>query len=170
MLWDNNLSMTEKAKREEYLKTKISEGFSLFYDKKKNFIEKKEVPYVMRYLGQFPSEAQVRDAILPEVLTISLRSKRTNHLNPSNTPNFSLTCLEVITMSFSSKRTVVLTRRPRDCISCFSAARPRGQRLHRNRGNEETSGNLRYRIRAEGDSGLRGIRNKQGCRGQSHLL
>lgn len=59
--------MTEKAKREEYLKTKISEGFSLFYDKKKNFIEKKEVPYVMRYLGQFPSEAQVRDAILPEV-------------------------------------------------------------------------------------------------------
>ena len=67
MLWDNNLSMTEKAKREEYLKTKISEGFSLFYDKKKNFIEKKEVPYVMRYLGQFPSEAQVRDAILPEV-------------------------------------------------------------------------------------------------------
>lgn len=67
MLWDNNLSMTEKARREEYLKTKISEGFSLFYDKKKNFIEKKEVPYVMRYLGQFPSEAQVRDAILPEV-------------------------------------------------------------------------------------------------------
>ena len=68
MLWDNNVSMTEKVKREEYLKTKISEAFSLFYDKKKNFIEKKEVPYVMRYLGQFPSEAQVRDAILPEVL------------------------------------------------------------------------------------------------------
>ena len=67
MLWDNNLPMTEKAKREEYLKTKINEGFSLFYDKRKNFIEKKEVPYVMRYLGQFPSEAQVRDAILPEV-------------------------------------------------------------------------------------------------------
>lgn len=69
MLWDNNLSMTEKNKREEYLKTKISEGFSLFYDKRKNFIEKKEVPYVMRYLGQFPSEAQVRDAVLPEVTT-----------------------------------------------------------------------------------------------------
>jgi Ca2+-binding EF-hand superfamily protein len=44
---------------------KISEAFSLFYDKKKNQIDKKEVPYVMRYLGQFPSEAQVRDAILP---------------------------------------------------------------------------------------------------------
>ena len=70
MLWDNNVSMTEKVKREEYLKTKISEAFSLFYDKKKNFIEKKEVPYVMRYLGQFPSEAQVRDAILPEVLAL----------------------------------------------------------------------------------------------------
>ena len=25
----------------------------------------------MRYLGQFPSEAQVRDAILPEVITFS---------------------------------------------------------------------------------------------------
>lgn len=79
MLWDNNLSMTEKAKREEYLKTKINEGFSLFYDKKKNFIEKKEVPYVMRYLGQFPSEAQVRDAILPEVLPSQFRSKRMSH-------------------------------------------------------------------------------------------
>lgn len=76
MLWDNNLPMTEKAKREEFLKTKISEGFSLFYDKKKNFIEKKEVPYVMRYLGQFPSEAQVRDAILPEVLTRPTTDRR----------------------------------------------------------------------------------------------
>ena len=67
MLWDNKESLTEQKKREEYLKTKINEAFSLFYDKKKNFIEKKEVPYVMRYLGQFPSEAQVRDAILPEI-------------------------------------------------------------------------------------------------------
>jgi Ca2+-binding EF-hand superfamily protein len=92
MLWDNNLSMTEKARREEYLKTKISEGFSLFYDKKKNFIEKKEVPYVMRYLGQFPSEAQVRDAILPEVNPITFRSKKTNPSNPSNTLNSNPTC------------------------------------------------------------------------------
>lgn len=92
MLWDNNLSMTEKARREEYLKTKISEGFSLFYDKKKNFIEKKEVPYVMRYLGQFPSEAQVRDAILPEVQRQTCRSKRMNPSSPSNTPNLNLTC------------------------------------------------------------------------------
>jgi hypothetical protein len=38
MLWDNNLSVTEKTKREEYLKTKISEGFSLFSDKRKTFI------------------------------------------------------------------------------------------------------------------------------------
>lgn len=49
---------------------KIGEAFSLFYDKKKNQIDKKEVPYVMRYLGQFPSEAQVRDAILPEVFNV----------------------------------------------------------------------------------------------------
>ena len=67
MLYDPNVSLTEKAKLEEYLKFKIQEAFSLFFDKKKGFIEKKEVPYVMRYLGQFPSEAQVRDAILPEI-------------------------------------------------------------------------------------------------------
>jgi len=41
MLWDKKESQTEQKKREEYLKTKINEGFSLFYDKKKNFIEKK---------------------------------------------------------------------------------------------------------------------------------
>ena len=95
MLWDNNLPMTEKAKREEYLKTKIYEGFSLFYDKKKNFIEKKEVPYVMRYLGQFPSEAQVRDAILPEVPPAPFRSKRTNPSNQSSTPSSNPICSEV---------------------------------------------------------------------------
>lgn len=34
----------------------------------------------MRYLGQFPSEAQVRDAILPEVkLNIIFRLKKMNH-------------------------------------------------------------------------------------------
>lgn len=73
MLWDNNLPLTEKKKREDYLKMKIGEAFSLFYDKKKNQIDKKEVPYVMRYLGQFPSEAQVRDAILPEVFIFSIQ-------------------------------------------------------------------------------------------------
>lgn len=110
MLWDNNLSMTEKAKREEYLKTKISEGFSLFYDKKKNFIEKKEVPYVMRYLGQFPSEAQVRDAILPEVSLQPLRSKKTNRSSPSSIPNSSPTCSEVRFPSCSSQGAGVRAR------------------------------------------------------------
>jgi hypothetical protein len=110
MLWDNNLSMTEKARREEYLKTKISEGFSLFYDKKKNFIEKKEVPYVMRYLGQFPSEAQVRDAILPEVTPPPSRSKRINLSNPSNTPSSNHICSEVSFPSSSTQGTGVRTR------------------------------------------------------------
>lgn len=68
MLYDPNVSLTEKAKLEEYLKFKIQEAFSLFFDKKKGFIEKKEVPYVMGDISvSFPSEAQVRDAILPEV-------------------------------------------------------------------------------------------------------
>ncbi len=120
MLWDNNLSMTEKARREEYLKTKISEGFSLFYDKKKNFIEKKEVPYVMRYLGQFPSEAQVRDAILPEVLLPpSNRSKRMNPSNPSNTQNSSPICSEVTIETFSPQGPGVRARRARDCPRCL---------------------------------------------------
>lgn len=110
MLWDNNLSMTEKARREEYLKTKISEGFSLFYDKKKNFIEKKEVPYVMRYLGQFPSEAQVRDAILPEVHFPPFRSKKTNRSSLSNTPSSNLTCSEVRLKVFSSEGAGVRAR------------------------------------------------------------
>ena len=104
MLWDNNQSMTEKAKREEYLKTKIYEGFSLFYDKKKNFIEKKEVPYVMRYLGQFPSEAQVRDAILPEVHSHSHRLKRMSPLNPSSTLSSNRTCCGVWVGSASAPR------------------------------------------------------------------
>jgi Ca2+-binding EF-hand superfamily protein len=67
MLWDPNAPFSEKAKLEQYLKSKIEEAFSLFFDKKSNSIEKKEVPYVMRYLGHFPSEAQVRDHVLPEI-------------------------------------------------------------------------------------------------------
>jgi len=30
----------------------------------------------MRYLGQFPSEAQVRDAILPEVINFVIEDRR----------------------------------------------------------------------------------------------
>ncbi len=65
----------------------------MFYDKKKNQIDKKEVPYVMRYLGQFPSEAQVRDAILPEVIIyLNRRFKKINQMNQLNMRNSNLTC------------------------------------------------------------------------------
>lgn len=46
----------------------------------------------MRYLGQFPSEAQVRDAILPEVKLIRFRLKKMNLLNRSNTLNSNPIC------------------------------------------------------------------------------
>ena len=61
----------------------------------------------MRYLGQFPSEAQVRDAILPEVFIILRRSKKTNLLSQSSIPNFNHTCFEVNINLYSFKGTIV---------------------------------------------------------------
>ena len=47
----------------------------------------------MRYLGQFPSEAQVRDAILPEVIyKFKLRLKKMSLWNLSNYQNLNHTC------------------------------------------------------------------------------
>ncbi len=47
----------------------------------------------MRYLGQFPSEAQVRDAILPEVIIyLNRRFKKINQMNQLNMRNSNLTC------------------------------------------------------------------------------
>ncbi|EWS71430.1 EF-hand calcium-binding domain protein (macronuclear) [Tetrahymena thermophila SB210] len=66
-MYDPNTSQTEKQKQEEFLKLKIQEAFNLFVKDKKGIVDKREIPYIMRYLGQFPSEAQVRDAILPEI-------------------------------------------------------------------------------------------------------
>ncbi|EGR34667.1 hypothetical protein IMG5_004150 [Ichthyophthirius multifiliis] len=66
-MYDPNTSQTEKTKQEEFLKSKIQEAFNLFVKEKKGIVDKREIPYIMRYLGQFPSEAQVRDAILPEI-------------------------------------------------------------------------------------------------------
>ena len=63
----------------------------------------------MRYLGQFPSEAQVRDAILPEVYTATYRSKKMNLLNQSSIPSLNPTCLEVIYLTFSAQRAGVRT-------------------------------------------------------------
>ncbi|KRX07282.1 hypothetical protein PPERSA_06897 [Pseudocohnilembus persalinus] len=65
-MYNKFASITENSKQEEYLKQKIKETFSLFQKEHKlGQVENKEIPYIMRYLGQFPSEAQVRDSILP---------------------------------------------------------------------------------------------------------
>lgn len=69
-MFDQSASLTEKTKQEEFLKSKISESFNLFVKEvkeKKGYVDKREIPYIMRYLGQFPSEAQVRDVILQEI-------------------------------------------------------------------------------------------------------
>jgi hypothetical protein len=51
------------------------------------------VPYVMRYLGQFPSEAQVRDVVIIEVsLIYTLRFKKTNHQILLSIQNSNHTC------------------------------------------------------------------------------
>ena len=64
MMFDHNASVTEKVRQEEFLKMKIQEAFNLFVKDKKGYVDKREIPYIMRYLGKFPSEAQVRDVIL----------------------------------------------------------------------------------------------------------
>ena len=56
----------EKVKQELYYKKKIYEAFNIV-SKDKGYIDRKEVSYVMRYLHQFPSEAQVRDYILDQL-------------------------------------------------------------------------------------------------------
>ncbi|CAD8089187.1 unnamed protein product [Paramecium primaurelia] len=66
-MWDPNASIQEKQKMEQYMKEKILETFNLFATDKKGYVDKKEIPYIMRYLGKFPSEAQVSKTILPQI-------------------------------------------------------------------------------------------------------
>ncbi|KAM3144337.1 hypothetical protein pb186bvf_003501 [Paramecium bursaria] len=67
-MFDQNASLAEKAKMETYLKEKILESFNIFIQPdKKGYVDKKEIPYIMRYLGKFPSEAQVSKIILPAI-------------------------------------------------------------------------------------------------------
>lgn len=45
----------------------IKEAFSIIDLDKKGIIDRKEVSYIMRYLLQFPSEAQIRDYIIDKL-------------------------------------------------------------------------------------------------------
>ena len=57
----------EKVKQQEFYKHLIREAFSIIDLDKKGIIDRKEVSYIMRYLLQFPSEAQIRDYIIDKL-------------------------------------------------------------------------------------------------------
>ena len=54
----------EKAKQEEFYLGLVRKAIRIIDHEDTGIIDKREVPYVMRYLLQFPSEAQVRDHII----------------------------------------------------------------------------------------------------------
>eukprot|EP00440_Ansanella_granifera_P034365 gb/GFBE01037282.1/.p1 GENE.gb/GFBE01037282.1/~~gb/GFBE01037282.1/.p1 ORF type:complete len:190 (+),score=62.68 gb/GFBE01037282.1/:1-570(+) len=51
------------------LRKVIKEAFSCFDKQQKNTVEQDEVGVIMRYLGQFPSESDLKDIIIPDLLT-----------------------------------------------------------------------------------------------------
>ena len=60
----------EKIKQQEYYKHWIRKLFDYIGQEHKcpkDTIKKEEVSYIMRYLNQFPSEAQVIDYIIPKL-------------------------------------------------------------------------------------------------------
>ena len=54
----------EKMKQQEFYKHLIKEAFQIVDHEKAGYVDRKEVSYIMRYLLQFPSEAQIRDYII----------------------------------------------------------------------------------------------------------
>jgi calmodulin len=60
-------SGVERLRQIEYLKSLIREAFSYLEKDGKGYVIREEISSIMRYFGQFPSEAQVVDVILPEI-------------------------------------------------------------------------------------------------------
>jgi Ca2+-binding EF-hand superfamily protein len=46
-MYDENQSVTERTRQEEYMKVKISEAFNLFVKDKKGFVDKRYLIYVI---------------------------------------------------------------------------------------------------------------------------
>ena len=57
----------EKNKQKEFYKHLIREAFSIIDNERQGYVDRKEVSYIMRYLLQFPSEAQIRDYIIEQL-------------------------------------------------------------------------------------------------------
>ena len=58
---------SDKMRQQEFYKHLIKEAFSIIDLDRKGYIDRKEVSYIMRYLLQFPSEAQIRDYIIEQL-------------------------------------------------------------------------------------------------------
>ena len=57
----------EKLKQEALYRKLIKDAFNIIDIDQKGYIDRKEVSYIMRYLLQFPSEAQIRDYIIEQL-------------------------------------------------------------------------------------------------------
>ena len=55
----------EKNKQFEFYRHCAKKAIRIIDPEEKGMLDKREVSYVMKYCLQFPSEAQVRDAIIP---------------------------------------------------------------------------------------------------------
>jgi hypothetical protein len=66
-MYKHTTSGVESLRQIEYIKKKIWKAFSYFDLNNKGYVLKEEVRSVMRYLGQFPSEAQYVNIILPDI-------------------------------------------------------------------------------------------------------
>ena len=54
----------ERQRQEDFYREQVREAFRIIDVDGRGFLDKREVSYLMRYLNQYPSEAQVRDYIL----------------------------------------------------------------------------------------------------------
>lgn len=81
-----NLLPQEIPVMENYIKTKVREITGIFFKEHEGYIPRKykfyfnknssEVPYLVRYFLQYPSQTQVVDEILPEIEKLDLDDKK----------------------------------------------------------------------------------------------
>merc|ERR1719362_59065 len=57
-------NQVERQRQEEFYREQVEDAFHIIDVDRRGFLDKREVSYLMRYLLQFPSEAQVRDYII----------------------------------------------------------------------------------------------------------
>jgi Ca2+-binding EF-hand superfamily protein len=74
----SNLLPLETPIMEAFIKVKVREIAGIFFKENENgFIPKTEIPYLVRYFLQYPSQTQVVDEIIPEVEKLETDVDRT---------------------------------------------------------------------------------------------